>query len=188
MAMIVDCRHSVACRRCWLVFGQEHNIDINNAVGGSGLGPIRPRQMYEMDAHGSLNSSFFFPSEERRAKGSPLRDVAGMIRSIDYAIASVRRPDEDASAQPVRERRRSLLREFRRTATDMFLDNYRDASGVDPNASTSRGRGSLLDLMLIEKAAYEVSYELANRPHWVMIPLRGLLNIVERLSGREGRA
>ena len=51
-----------------------------------------------------------------------------------------------------------------------------------------RSGGSLLDLMLIEKAAYEVSYEMANRPRWVMIPLRGLLNIVERLTGREGRA
>ena len=128
------------------------------------------------------------PLDERRAKASPLRDVAGMMRSIDYAVASVRRPDEDASAQPVRERRRSLLREFRRSATDSFLESYREAAGTDPTASPGEGRGSLLDLMLIEKAAYEVSYEMANRPHWVMIPLRGLLNIVERLTGREGHA
>jgi hypothetical protein len=85
MAMIVDCRHSVACRRCWLVFGQEHNIDINNAVGGSGLGPIRPRQMYEKDAHGSLNSSFFFPSEERRAKGRAFLD------SVDFGSSGLNR-------------------------------------------------------------------------------------------------
>ncbi|MCW6506606.1 maltose alpha-D-glucosyltransferase [Lichenifustis flavocetrariae] len=126
--------------------------------------------------------------DERRAKGTPLRDVAGLLRSIDYAVASARRPEEDASPQPVRERRRGLLDDFRQQATEAFLETYRDASGIDPMASTGKGRGSLLDLMLLEKAAYEISYEVANRPKWISIPLRGFNTLVDRLTGREGRS
>ena len=125
--------------------------------------------------------------EERRAKGSPLRDVAGLLRSIDYAAAAVAGIEDDAGPQPVRERRQTLLDAFRREAGDAFLQGYRGVAGEETRAGSSRGRGSLLDLMLLEKAAYEIGYEVANRPKWLPIPLRGLGALVDRLTGREGR-
>ena len=125
--------------------------------------------------------------DERRAKASPLRDVAGLLRSLDYAAAAVEGIEDDAGPQPVRERRQTLLDAFRREAGDAFLQSYRAVSGEETRAGSSRGRGSLLDLMLLEKAAYEIGYEVANRPKWLPIPLRGLSALVDRLTGREGR-
>ncbi len=126
--------------------------------------------------------------DERRAKGSPLRDVAGLLRSLDYAAAAVAGIEDDAGPQPVRERRQTLLDAFRREASDAFLQSYRAVSGEETKAGSGRARGSLLDLMLLEKAAYEIGYEVANRPKWLPIPLRGLNALVDRLTGREGRA
>ncbi len=125
--------------------------------------------------------------DERRAKASPLRDVAGLLRSIDYAAAAVAGIEEDASPQPVRERRQTLLDAFRREATEAFLQSYRTASGDEAGAGAGRSRGSLLDLMLIEKAAYEIGYEVSNRPKWLPIPLRGFSTLIDRVTGREGR-
>ncbi len=125
--------------------------------------------------------------DERRAKGSPLRDVAGLLRSLDYAAAAVAGIEDDAGPQPVRERRQTLLDAFRREAGDAFLQSYRTVSGEETRAGSGRARGSLLDLMLLEKAAYEIRYEVANRPKWLPIPLRGLNALVDRLTGREGR-
>ena len=125
--------------------------------------------------------------DERRAKGSPLRDVAGLIRSLDYAAASISGPEEDASPVPVRERRQGLLDTFRREAIEEFLRAYREAYETGPDTGVRRG-GSLLDLMLLEKAAYEISYEVANRPKWLAIPLKGFNTLVDRLTGKEGRA
>jgi maltose alpha-D-glucosyltransferase/alpha-amylase len=50
---------------------------------------------------------------------------------------------------------------------------------------TREAEGALLDLFLIEKAAYEIRYEIANRPAWVSIPLQGLQDIMARLMARE---
>ena len=121
--------------------------------------------------------------EQRRAKASPLRDVAGLLRSIDYAAAAVSGIEEDAGPQPVRERRAALLATFRREGSDSFLTAYRAALGEGAELSEP-----LLDLMLLEKAAYEIGYEVANRPKWLSIPLGGFKSIVDRLTGGEERA
>ena len=125
--------------------------------------------------------------EERRAKASPLRDVAGLLRSLDYAAAAVSGIEEDVGPQPARERREALLDTFRREASATFLKSYRAASGGDA-AQGEDAADPLLDLMLLEKAAYEVGYEVANRPQWLPIPLGGLKAIVDRLTGGEERA
>jgi maltose alpha-D-glucosyltransferase/alpha-amylase len=103
-----------------------------------------------------------------------MRDVAGMLRSFDYAAAMSRRsapadaPDGEARAQAVTEA-------FRERAPAAFLDGYREGGGklVQP----------LLDLFLLEKAAYEVAYEAANRPDWILTPLLGLQALAVRLCG-----
>ena len=123
------------------------------------------------------------PADERRAKSMPLRDVAGLLRSFDYAAAAAAQSHDTGSSSAVPpERREALLARFRQEASDAFLAAYRVVEHAAerpwvPEASEQ----SLLDLFLIEKAAYEIRYEAANRPAWLPLPLRGLAAIVERL-------
>ena len=125
--------------------------------------------------------------DERRAKASPLRDVAGLLRSLDYAAAAVSGIEENAGPQPVRERRQALLDAFRRESAAAFLRHYHAAAtGVDTGEEVEAD--PLLDLMLLEKAAYEIGYEVANRPKWLSIPLGGFKAIVDRLTDGEERA
>ncbi len=127
--------------------------------------------------------------EERRAKASPLRDVAGLLRSLDYAAAAVSGIEEDAGPQPVRERRTALLDTFRRDSAQAFLRQYRAAAaGAEPGTEDEIVADPLLDLMLLEKAAYEIGYEVANRPKWLPIPLGGFKTIVDRLTAQETQA
>jgi maltose alpha-D-glucosyltransferase/alpha-amylase len=110
--------------------------------------------------------------QERRQKHSALRDVAGMLRSLDYARwAALRRSarsDEDfaalapAAAAWEAAARRTYLAAYDGTAR---------AAGLYPSLDAIRG---LVALAEIEKALYELRYELANRPDWVRIPLGGL--------------
>jgi maltose alpha-D-glucosyltransferase / alpha-amylase len=124
--------------------------------------------------------------EERRAKGSPLRDVAGLLRSFDYA-ASVAASAEDGSASATAapsERRAALLQQWQAEATDAFLRTYRAAAAeAEHKWVPAEGEEALLDLFLIEKAAYEVRYEAANRPGWIGLPLRGLAALAARVAG-----
>ncbi len=116
--------------------------------------------------------------EERRTKSSPLRDVAGMLRSLDYAAQSAMRWAASSGTDP--DDAEARLTEWHATAARDFLAGYEDAiSGSlaqGPDAGFNRG---LLDLFLIQKAVYEVGYELASRPAWVDIPLGGLLALIE---------
>jgi len=122
---------------------------------------------------------------ERRAKSTPLRDVAGFIRSLDYAAASVELSGSGSSPQPVRERQEGLLAQFRQEATGAFLGTYWNTVGSCAALDLSPDRTGLLDLMLVEKAAYEVVYEATNRPKWLPIPLRGLAAVCERLTTKD---
>ncbi|WP_458094149.1 maltose alpha-D-glucosyltransferase [Roseomonas sp. WA12] len=116
--------------------------------------------------------------EERRAKGSPLRDVAGLLRSLDYAAAAAAGTQTTAPA----ERREALLSRFRAEASGAFMAAYREAEEASPNQwAPEATRAALLDLFLLEKAAYELRYEAANRPAWLPIPLRGLAALADRL-------
>jgi maltose alpha-D-glucosyltransferase/alpha-amylase len=110
------------------------------------------------------------PLADRRAKDLPLRDVAGMIRSFDYAgaVAEQSRP---AGAESWAERAEEGAEMFRVRAISAFLEGYHGKASVDP----------LLLLFILEKAAYEVSYEVANRPDWIGVPVRGLARAGRRL-------
>jgi maltose alpha-D-glucosyltransferase/alpha-amylase len=118
---------------------------------------------------------------ERRAKTSPLRDVAGLLRSIDYAGATL--IDRRAvGAVPVDEAQRDqLIARFRSRASTAFLHAYWEAAG----SSSGPGARTLLDLFLIEKAAYEITYEVANRPTWIGVPLAGMARLVARITEKE---
>jgi maltose alpha-D-glucosyltransferase/alpha-amylase len=117
--------------------------------------------------------------EDRRAKTSPLVDVAGMLRSIDYLAADVVRL-RGPLAIPADERALARAMRWREETSRAFLDAYRGTiAGCPTHADDDRFERDMLVLFQIQKAAYEVSYELANRPTWVDIPLRGLLDLLE---------
>ena len=125
------------------------------------------------------------PPEQRRRKSSPLRDVAGLLRSFDYAAAAAA-PGRGAASPSTEERRGPLLERFRTEASQRFLDCYRAVLHDAPRGWVPReAETPLLDLFLLEKAAYEIRYEAANRPSWLPIPLRGLHAIAHRLLQKE---
>ncbi|MGU3492544.1 maltose alpha-D-glucosyltransferase [Xanthobacteraceae bacterium A53D] len=118
--------------------------------------------------------------EERRAKASPWRDVAGLMRSLDYATATLAMAGTDHGARLPNAPRIELLRRFKARAERAFLGGYVEGGG--PSTSIDR---PLLDLFLLEKAAYEIAYEAANRPTWLGLPVRGLHGLAIRLAGAE---
>jgi maltose alpha-D-glucosyltransferase/alpha-amylase len=128
---------------------------------------------------------------ERRAKSSALRDVAGLLRSFDYAAATVANGFGDAETSPgevqpaeqvLRHRRLDLIARFRTTSQEAFLAAYREVARSTEYPWVAGDQDvPLIDLALIEKAAYEICYEAAHRPDWVGIPLTGLANLGARL-------
>ena len=128
------------------------------------------------------------PLAARRRKGSPLRDVAGMIRSFDYAaVAAVR---QLAEARPPAELRMAELAEaWRQRAVDGFRAAYRKTMrGCAAYPASKKQARDMTAFFQLEKAVYEVSYELANRPTWVDIPLKGILAILEKTEKAERAA
>lgn len=116
------------------------------------------------------------PLEERRRKSSPLRDVAGMLRSYDYAAFTAldrAGPADEAT----KSRQREMAEAWRDEVTREFLECWRETSGIDP---TEAGTERLLDLLLLQKAFYELRYEAAMRPAWLSIPMRGILSLLEK--------
>ena len=106
------------------------------------------------------------PLAERRAKTSPLRDVAGMLRSFDYAAATTL-DRKSVDRQRACRRADSATRSSRACATARSRPSstaYRDGAG---DAAAACEQRDLLDFFLIEKAAYEIAYEAANRPAWI---------------------
>ena len=126
------------------------------------------------------------PLSERRAKASPLRDVAGMLRSLDYAHAVAM---TNRTAMPGRssERRMRSLEQLRKKASAAFLESYRSTWRCADEQSGRREReDDLLDFFLLQKVSYEICYEAANRVTWLPIPLRGLADILSRMKLDEG--
>jgi maltokinase len=109
------------------------------------------------------------PLSERRRKRSSLRDVAGMLRSITYAVSASELAHGTRPPDGFEERARSA-----------FLDAYLES--VDPSLLPP-GRESidrLIDVFELEKAMYELRYDLNNRPDWVPIPVAGILRMLEQ--------
>jgi maltose alpha-D-glucosyltransferase/alpha-amylase len=120
---------------------------------------------------------------ERRAKTNPLRDVAGLLRSLSYLVATAQL-DNDAVIEHDNEVRREAIARFGRNAEEAFLDAYWQAVSVSKELDMPPDqRRRVLDAFLLEKAAYEIAYEARNRPKWLPIPLSGLTEIVSRLAG-----
>lgn len=120
------------------------------------------------------------PFAERRAKHSPIRDVAGMLRSFNYAATAAlfERAEADseewkhlqtwADAWEAAARERFLTAYLTRAHEGRFLPRDRETFAV------------ILDGFELDKALYEIEYELSHRPQWLRIPLRGVAQIIER--------
>jgi len=116
------------------------------------------------------------PISERRLKRSPLRDVAGMLRSFNYAAVFALksgsfRPEDILNLEP-------WSRFWNVWVSVGFLKSYFDvAANAGFLPKSKEELKTLLDLYILEKAVYELSYELNNRPDWVHFPIQGILEI-----------
>jgi maltose alpha-D-glucosyltransferase/alpha-amylase len=120
------------------------------------------------------------PLSERRLKRNPLRDVAGMIRSFHYAAFSPLTKGE--SGVVVRSADREVLARWATAwygwVSGRFLSGYFETAHTDIVPATMEEIEILFDAYLLEKAIYELGYELNNRPDWLVIPVKGILDLL----------
>jgi maltose alpha-D-glucosyltransferase / alpha-amylase len=115
---------------------------------------------------------------ERRKKTSPLRDLAGMLRSFDYAAWSALERLATRSAE-LPQRAVDAAGAWRDRASRDFLEVYKTtAKGMASYPDDEASAKNQLEIFLIQKVFYEISYEAANRPTWLSIPLRGVLDLL----------
>ncbi len=125
------------------------------------------------------------PLAERRAKHSPLKDVAGMLRSFDYAAHAAL---SEFTRDQVRtdSKLEDWATQWRASVSDAFLKSWQTAAaGASFLPTDSNQFRALLELFLLDKALYELDYELNNRPDWVGIPLRGVLSLLTTTTSPE---
>jgi maltokinase len=111
-----------------------------------------------------------WPIEERRRPDSPLRDVAGMLRSYEYAAYQL------LVGLPAGEEENGLgerAREWIDRNQDAFCDGYTDVAGADP-----REEGAVMCAYELDRLAYEAAYEARHRPGWLRIPLKSLARLL----------
>ncbi|MCJ8164556.1 maltose alpha-D-glucosyltransferase [Pontibacter sp. E15-1] len=134
------------------------------------------KDFYIIDFEGEPARSF----SERRLKRSALRDVAGMIRSFHYAAYSALFHQEGLRREDV-EYLEAWAEQWYQYASGFFMHNYLSKtknSGIVP--AKEEDFEILIHTFLLEKAIYELGYELNNRPDWVLIPIRGIKYIMKK--------
>jgi maltose alpha-D-glucosyltransferase / alpha-amylase len=183
---------SVEARAKLLLSQQQPLVKALRTLAQAGIGTLKTRihgdfhlgqvlvtsgDAYIIDFEGEPGQ----PLVERRAKSSPLRDVAGLLRSFDYAAAAALDPNNATAARLSAQDRETFVTRLRISAQKAFLDAYFPSSGQERS-------DTLLEFFLLEKAAYELGYEAANRPAWLPIPLNGLARLADRILRTSSRS
>jgi maltose alpha-D-glucosyltransferase/alpha-amylase len=128
-----------------------------------------------IDFEGEPNRSL----AERRAKQSPLKDVAGMLRSFSYAAHATLPAASESRPDPV-DGLETRAQTWVAAVTAAFLSSYRrTVAEARLLPADDQSFASWLDAFLLQKAIYELEYELASRPGWASLPLLGLLQILQ---------
>lgn len=181
----------------WLLTHRDELIALVNKLAAESAGGIRTR------VHGDLHlgqvlvvggDAYFIDFEgepnrtmaERRDRQSPLKDVAGMLRSFDYAAAMAIRDAQSTDESPeAEEARRTIAAQYLNQTRHAFQNAYCEAAAGLPHAwNVCHGPDAALALFRIEKAAYEILYEANFRQEWLDVPLQGLMDITQHYLER----
>ncbi|MFD1819056.1 maltose alpha-D-glucosyltransferase/ alpha-amylase [Pseudarcicella hirudinis] len=131
-----------------------------------------------IDFEGEPESSI----SERKIKHSPLKDAAGMIRSYHYAISSKMFNSEETKELDIK-RVQTAADRWYRLVLITFMEKYLDTFGKPhPLFKNNNEINFLMLIYLLEKAVYELGYEICYRPDWVKIPLKGIVNVIREIE------
>jgi maltose alpha-D-glucosyltransferase/alpha-amylase len=169
----------VARRRFQLLTGREISAMVTRIHGDYHLGQVlfTGSDFVIIDFEGEPARLL----EERRKKRSPLQDVAGMLRSFHYAAyAPLLQANSKRSPQEELQALGHWAPYWQKWVSAKFLKTYLAVSGNSIFIPQGREElALLLDLYLLDKAVYELGYELNNRPSWVRIPLDGISQLLQ---------